>query len=63
MIMMMARMMMMMMMIIKVEELLVPWSDPQRRDSQSLEEEHKLQRPGCENEFMLLMVTKALAIW
>ena len=41
----------MMIIIIKVEELLVPWSDPQRRDSQSLEEEHKLQRPGGENWF------------
>ena len=55
--------MMMMIIIIKVEELLVPWSDPQRRDSQSLEEEHKLRRPGGEIKFMLLMVTKALAIW
>ena len=41
----------MMIFIIKVEELLVPWSDPQRRDSQSLEEEHKLQQPGSENWF------------
>ena len=63
MIMVMSRMMMMMIIIIRVEELLVPWSDPQRRDSQSLEEEHKLQRPGCENEFMLLMVTMVLTIW